>query len=159
MQFNISITLIQGLVFFYCIIIILYSDLTNNISYFYTLFPQKRYFLIIQKNITILIIDLILMVIGCLKSGLCYYCIQLVFLYWLIGSIILFFFFQFRVAFASSILQLFIYIIFLIWYVASKYVIIEKFNVILILLGIILINFFNVYLYKSKNFAISIYKK
>lgn len=50
---------VQGLIYFYCIVLSLHSSLVNNIAYFYTLFPKKRYFLILQKNITILILDLL----------------------------------------------------------------------------------------------------
>lgn len=159
LRLDFPISLIQGLVFFYCVVIVLHSDLENNISYFYTLFPQKRYFLIIQKNITILISDLLINAISCFKFGVSDNIITTLLLYWLMGSLFIFFFFQFKVAFASSILQIFVYTIYLMLYFVRKFVSTFEVNIILILIAIIIVNLLNIYLYKSKNFTVGVYGK
>lgn len=152
-KYKLPIHLLQGLVYFYCTLNILYSDFSNHTACFYTLFPKKRYFLIIQKNITILIFIIILnMSSFLLFSDTINYFINSVCLYWLMGSILLLFFFHFKIAYASSLMQIAIYCLYFIMYSMNKYFKQFELNNILILTIVLILNTLNIILYRSKNF-------
>lgn len=150
---------IQSTIYFYCIVLVLYSSLINNIAYFYTLFPRKRYFLILEKNITIFILDLLFNItynIVVQSSGITFW--NSVMSYWVIGSLVTLYFFQFRISYANSILQLTFYAILIISYIFFKDVTINEMGTVVCLLIAITINLINIILYNKKDFYINRYK-
>lgn len=150
---------VQGLIYFYCIVLSLHSSLVNNIACFYTLFPKKRYFLILQKNITILILDLLFNLTYYIllpTSGT--YIIDNIMSYWLVGSIISFYFFQFKISYANSFLQLTLYGIVILAYIFNEFTSKINFNLVIVLICGVIINLINIILYRNKNFVTNYYK-
>lgn len=150
---------VQGLIYFYCIVLSLHSSLVNNIVYFYTLFPKKRYFLILQKNITILILDLLFnLTYHIFLPNSDVYIIDNIMSYWLIGSIISFYFFQFKISYANSLLQLTLYGIAILAYIFNEFTSKISFNWAIVLMFGVIINLLNIILYRNKNFVTNYYK-
>lgn len=150
---------IQSSIYFYCITLVLYSSLINNIAYFYSLLPKKRYFLILEKNVVILIFDLlfnITYIILTQRSGISFW--DSVISYWLIGSIVTLYFFQFKISYANSILQLTFYSILIVSYIFFKNVTLNKINPILYIACIGAINLINIIVYNKKDFNPNVYK-
>lgn len=168
LKLDIPIALMRGMAYFYSIVIILHSDLINNTAYFYTLFPKKRYFLIIQKNITVMLLSLLFHIVDFRITSYSIEQFIVSFLcYWLMGSMLLLYFFQCNVSYASSILQLtgVGVCLFLYWireYIGNIKNIIKLniiWNIVIVFVLILLINIFNIKKYTRKEFIFSCYKK
>lgn len=154
---NLPIYFLNGIFCFYSIVIILYNDLSSNSSYYYTMFPRKRYFIIYQKNVTIVILCLFYSITrGIINSDSIQKIILMIVIYWSIGSLMLLFFCQFKVAYGVSTMQIIMYIIYAVFFWGANFL--QKINITVFAILIILINTINIYFYQNKDFTSSLKK-
>lgn len=86
------------------------------------------------------------------------YIIDNIMSYWLVGSIISFYFFQFKISFANSFLQLTLYGIVILAYIFNEFTSKINFNLVIVLICGVIINLINIILYRNKNFVTNYYK-
>lgn len=107
---------INRIILYSNMILVLYSDFQAGTVFFYTLFPRKRNYMIMEKNVVILLFSVLTVFLE-LRFGeeSIGWIMYRVLVWWTIGSVLIFFFFLFNLSYSLSFFRMlsiiFIYII------------------------------------------------
>lgn len=145
------------IIFFSCIICILDNNILNNMLYWYLAFPRKRYFFIIQKNITIVVINIFMNFIM-LMSGNNFNVLYKILFWEMISSILLMIWIKYDVIYTSSIMQLFFGILYIFAKSIEKNIGIQL-NAFFLLVIIVVLNLWTTYHFTRKEIYRGIWKR
>lgn len=136
------------IIFFSCIICILDNNILNNMLYWYLAFPRKRYFFIIQKNITIVVINIFMNFIM-LMSGNNFNILYKILFWEMMSSIFLMIWIKYDMLYTSSITQLFFWIVYIFGKLIEKDIEIQI-NALFMLVIIGILNLWTTYYFSKK---------